>query len=252
MLHKINNTILYLTEKKAQFSNYYLSVRNKEKRILDDDEVFILPKAKRNNPNYKEWSLREKSAKKFINYIKDEKPSNILEIGCGNGWFSNVIASQMPKSNVYGLDINSEELEQANRVFKQKNLQFIYADIFELDKEAFPCRFNIIVLNASIQYFENIEALLLKLKAFTTKDSEVHIMDTFFYNSTDINAAIKRTERYYEQIGNPEMSAYYYHHLYSDVKGFKILYQPSNSILHKILRIKDSPFLWISKKLNNL
>lgn len=240
-------SIIYLTEKKNIFSNQYLFVRKKENRVLKDIEVFNLPNTSKTNENYKEWKLRQESANRFLKYIKNKTDLNILEIGCGNGWFSNLIAKQSSKNNIYALDINAEELKQANRVFKQQNLQFVYANIFELSKNAFNCKFDLIVLNASIQYFKDINDLLIKVKEFSKNNCEIHIMDSFFYKENEVDDAKKRTFIYYDKLGFPEMSAYYYHHLYSDIKNFKILYQPKNLVFNRVFKNK-SPFLWVFKK----
>ena len=115
----IKNNVIYTTEVSNSFSNVYIKVRKKEQRILSDIEVVLLP-----HLGSKEWRLRKKSTNRFLAYLTSKKTSQkILDIGCGNGWFSNAMAQVSEKNKVTGLDINIEELEQAARVFKKENFE---------------------------------------------------------------------------------------------------------------------------------
>lgn len=244
--HKIKNNVNYLTLEDDQFNSKYLNVRHKEQRVLSDVEVSLLPKKIKINSN--EWLLREKSAIRFINYIESKQNISILDVGCGNGWFTNLIA--LNNNVVRGIDINIYELEQACRVFKKDNLQFIYGDIFKIDKP-FRQAFDIIVLNASVQYFENFEILISTLKTFLKPNGEIHIIDSPFYSNNKRLEAKKRTEDYYNELGFPEMSKYYFHHLLEDLELFEILYKPNRSLANKIFRSSDSPFIWSRLKSYN-
>lgn len=231
--------VYYLTPEDTSFSKHYLAVREKEARILTDAEVRKLPYLDRD-----EWPFRVKSTERFINYVVAKKTeSYILTIGCGNGWFSNKIAEVTPQNEVIGLDVNREELEQAVRVFKKKNLKFVYADIFKIS-ETFEAKFDIITLNGAIQYFENFEVLITLLKSFLKPKGEIHIIDSPFYKETEILAAKERTQEYYSELGVPEMTENYFHHDEQFVQNFDVLYTYKRNIIHKILGKKDSPFSW--------
>ena len=238
------NNIIYLSEKKDSFSNDYVAVRKKEGRILTDSEVKKLPETDSSNKNHQEWLLRKKSCQRILQYLKKRKENySVLDIGCGNGWFANQMVLH-EIAEVDGLDINSEELEQASRVFKKDNLKFIYADIFEASK-SFIKKYDIITLNASIQYFENIEILLSTLKSFLRPNGEIHILDSPFYPPNELEAAKKRTEQYYKNVGAPSMSNYYFHHSNSTLERAIVLYSPKKGIFKKISFKKDVPFYWI-------
>ncbi|MBV1922888.1 MAG: class I SAM-dependent methyltransferase [Flavobacteriaceae bacterium] len=242
--NEIINDVLYFSEKKDNFSSNYLSVRVKEERILTDKEVELLPTTLKNNKNYTEWRLRKKSSKRFINYLANKKSSIcVLDIGCGNGWFSNKIAL-LEHTIVDGIDVNQEELEQAARVFKKENLRFIYADLFE-STSAFENKYDIVTLNASVQYFEDIEQLILVLKSFLKPQGEIHILDSPFYENSKIEAAKQRTKEYYKSLSAPEMSSFYYHHSKDTFKDATVLYSPKKSILERLFTPKDIPFYWI-------
>lgn len=249
-LETFNNIkgVYICTKLNSNFDEKYLSLRKKEKRVLSDNEVKSLPKVLKNNSNTFEWTLREQSAKRFIQYLTvKDKRLKILEIGCGNGWFTNLI-SQIQDIEVVGLDINIVELQQASKVFNRKNVQFIYKDIFEF-QEFFKHQFDVIVLNASVQYFENFEILLNCLRYYAKKQGEIHIIDSHFYKLEDINKARQNTKIYYDKMGFPEMSSYYFHHSIDLISDFEVLYKPKSTIFQKVFRKKTSPFLWIKKLL---
>ncbi len=244
---KNKNNIVILTEIKNNFSSKYLSIRKKENRVLVDNEVRILPLTTKQNPNANEWKVRQKTTNRFVKYLQTKnKNLTILDIGCGNGWFSNLMAKL--KNNVVGLDVNLEELEQANQVFNTtKNLQFVYADLFQ-DNLPFKNKFDIITLNACVQYFKDFDLLISTLKKFLKPNGEIHILDSPFYDVSEIDNAKKRTLVYYTKMDFPEMANFYFHHSKDKIKDFEVLYQPKKSFLNKILSKNDSPFLWLFLK----
>ncbi len=242
---QVINNVGYLTEKQDNFSSLYLKVRGSEKRVLNDNQVQKLPFVPADHPHYKEWLLRQKSAKRFIDHLKKKKkPLQILDIGCGNGWFTNQMAATSENHSVVGLDINSLELEQAARIFKGGNLHFVYGDIFSL-KSLFSHQFDIITINATIQYFRNFGKLISLLKLSLKPRGELHIMDSPFYRDHEIDAAKNRTIQYYTNLGFPQMAEHYFHHSMAEIKEFEIRYRPGRSLLQRFVGRKDSPFMWL-------
>ncbi|NRD24321.1 class I SAM-dependent methyltransferase [Winogradskyella litoriviva] len=236
----IKNNVIYLTEEVTAFSDIYIAVREKEQRVLTDKTVALLPYLKRN-----EWEYRVKSTERFMSYLSSKKETlAILDVGCGNGWFTNVIAKVSEKNEVIGLDVNRDELEQATRIFKRNNLQFVYGDIFEIEN-AFKRQFDIITLNSCIQYFSEFQALFSTLKLFLKPEGEIHIIDSPFYKKDKIAEAKQRTVSYYTDLGFPEMASNYFHHSINNLQEFEILYSNKNKLLNKILNRKDSPFPWL-------
>lgn len=234
------NDLKHLTAIKNNFSDAYIALRKKEGRVYKDSELVHLPDVDHDHPHFNEWEMRKKSANRFIDYVKNKSVKRILDIGCGNGWFTNLIAKNN-YANVFGLDVNLVELEQAQRVFKKDNLFFGYGDIFE---KFFTDKFDLIVLNSSIQYFPNLEELIVRLKEILAPHGEIHILDSPIYE-TDKKAleAKKKTEEYYKSMDAQEMINYYYHHTKSSLEGFKVMYEPMGT-LKKLLGKKDVPFRW--------
>jgi ubiquinone/menaquinone biosynthesis C-methylase UbiE len=207
-------------EEHEPFEELYLEVRGKESRLLDDNVVVKLPYVTENEvANYKEWQARAASFERLNQYFKTiRQPKALLDIGCGNGWAAAALAENA-LLQVSAVDVNAEELEQADRVFQRPNLRFYYADVFE---DIFPAAsFDYIVLNSSAQYFKDIKVLIDRLLYFLKKDGEIHILDTPFYNDENIYEAKARTQSYYSSIGCPEMAAHYFHHRLSDLSEYR-------------------------------
>ncbi|RZJ24702.1 MAG: class I SAM-dependent methyltransferase, partial [Flavobacterium sp.] len=197
--------VLYLSTPNDAFETVYLNARRKEHRVFTNSEVALLPEVAKSHPLYKEWQLRKKSAARFIKYLKNQKrPLKILDIGCGNGWFSNLM-SDVPNVEVTALDVNDHELNQADAVFQKPNLKFLYADIFE-SQELRAQQFDVIVFNSCFQYFENAAAILDRAMELLGNDGEIHIIDTPFYRLDQLSEARQRTQSYYEKLGFPEMA----------------------------------------------
>ena len=233
--------IEYLTEYNPDFEGNYLSVREKENRVYSDSTVLKLPYLETSHLQCAEWQLRVKTTKDFVNYLHNNSFNNVLDIGCGNGWFSNVIANNT-NGSVLGLDVNKVELEQANRLFPITNLSFAYGDVFEID---FKQRFDLIVLNASIQYFSDIDMLIKRLKDLLASSGEIHVLDSPFYASElERDKAKQRTVKYYNELGHPEMSKFYFHHLVGQLKGFEVKSKPITNRVFKFIKGKYTPFSW--------
>jgi len=247
---KKEDGVYILSDINSAFESTYLKVREKEKRIYSNDELKILPFASVSNQHKKEWKLRAKSLQRFRKYLgTKEYRLNILDLGCGNGWFSGQLSRSL-NHNFYNVDVNLTELKQGRRVFTSEQIKFIYSDIFTAE---FPkALFKVVIVNAAIQYFPDLKKLLEKLFALITADGEIHIIDSPFYFHNEVKNARKRTADYYNSIGFPEMTNNYFHHTFHELSDFKteILYNPFSVLkkLGKIFLTKDSPFPWIRIK----
>ena len=230
-------------ESNSVFEDLYIDVRRQEKRVYSDCQLMFLPDIDPSHIHYKEWQTRKHSSQKLINYLsKKNKPLNILEVGCGNGWLSSKL-SAIKNTEVIGLDINHIEIRQAQRVFKKDNLEFV-CDSFS--PELFDgVKFDIVLFAASIQYFPSVKSVLQNAFKCLAAKGEIHIMDTPFYNPRDIDSAIQRAKEYFAVLDCPEMAAYYFYHSLSKLKQFnyKILANPAG-ILNRIS--KKDVFYWIS------
>lgn len=231
------------------FDDIYIRLRKAEHRIYADEEVKQLPHVSRSHPYYKEWVIREKSAKKLFYYLlKKRKLVKILDVGCGNGWLSSLLA-KLPETKVTGIEANTLEFQQAQRVFAQQaNLQFIQGDFNEMDFKSFG-PFDIIVMAASIQYFPSAEKVLKNMIIhFLKPGGEIHIIDSPLYKDEDVTAAVTRTKEYYMHVGFPEMIPYYFHHTFSELQTFHYCFLNNHIMKHFPLLRKYHSFYWIRIK----
>lgn len=231
-----------------EFEKKYLEVRSEEGRIYTDDEVKNLPFASLSNPHKDEWEIRTKSFLRFKEYLLKKKSElNIMDLGCGNGWFSIKLAKNSDH-NFYCFDINLTELEQGARINKSDKVKFFYADIFSAEFP--PIYFDLVVMNSSIQYFPNLSNLIIKLLSLLNSGGELHIIDSPIYHPNHGKAAKERTNKYFEELGFPEMSEFYFHHITDELKDFSYtyLYNPvslKTKIREKIFSKRNSSFPWI-------
>ena len=230
------------------FREQYLALRQRENRLYSDHQVRQLPTIEADHPHYKEWIVRKQSIEKLVRHIRHmNRPLNILEVGCGNGWLAHRL-SQIPRTTVTGFDINLEELQQAKRVFcKQLNLQFKSANPFSFNNEK---PFDLIIFAASIQYFPSLDAIICDALAHLNVGGSIHIIDTHFYALEEVPAAQQRTVDHFTSLGFPGMADYYFHHSLATLSkfGYSILYNPQ-SMQNKLFGGRDrSPFYWITIK----
>jgi ubiquinone/menaquinone biosynthesis C-methylase UbiE len=230
-----------------EFERVYVDLRRSEKRIYSDEEVAWLPEVGEDHIYKEEWDIRKSSCKKVMRYLESkDSPLKILEVGCGNGWLSYQL-SQIRSSYVIGLDVNLCELQQAERVFMAiPNLAFVYGDIdsASLGKQ----KFDIVVFAAAIQYFESLRDIVPKIFEWLNDNGEIHIMDSHFYSSGELNAARERSSQYFRAKGFDRMKDFYFHHSLEELNDFSysMLYNP-NSGMNKVLGTKN-PFPWIRIK----
>lgn len=225
---------------RMDFEELYIAVRQQEKRIYTDEQLQLLPDI--DHIYYDEWKIRKRSSERLNEYLeKKHKFLRILEVGCGNGWLSAKMAG-IPNTQVVGLDINQLEIDQANRVFKKNNLQFIY-DSFS-DNTFDSAQFDVIVFAASLQYFPSVINVMKQALAILRPGGEVHVIDTTFYTPDEAEKADERSHKYYDALGIPEMAEHYFHHSISEFWGFKyqVLFDPT-SIFNMIF--KKDPFYWV-------
>lgn len=116
-----------------------------------------------------EVKLRKLEIKTMINYIRKYSPSNILDVGCGNGYSTIEYAQKFPSINFYGVDYSYEMIKLA-KINTLKNCFFDTADV--LDISSLPKKkFEMIITQRCLQnlpdYKKQYEAInnLISLKA---------------------------------------------------------------------------------------
>lgn len=228
----------------SSFEFLYLKLRKKENRFYTDEEVAQLPEIAGEHRYSNEWKIRKQSTQQLIqSFIQKKKKLEILEVGCGNGWLSAKLAA-IPSAFVTGIDVSTEEITQAKRVFTEiKNLRFIQGSI---EKNILQGQqFDMIVFAASIQYFQSFRKIIQQSLSLLRLCGEIHILDTNFYKQNEVEAARSRSKKYFEKLGFPEMSRYYFHHCIDELKMFDSKIIRSPNFLKKIFTKNHNPFYWV-------
>jgi ubiquinone/menaquinone biosynthesis C-methylase UbiE len=230
------------------FEELYFRLRQKEGRIYSDEEVAGLPDIASKHPYHSEWMIRKQSADRLVNYLTQKnRLLNILEVGCGNGWLSAMMAD-IPGSDITGIDVNGYELEQAKRVFGIKEtLRFYLCHLH--DEILYNKHFDIIVFAASIQYFSSLDGILKDALHHLNRKGEIHIMDSPFYKQKELTQAKQRSLEYFESVGFQQMNEHYFHQSLEDLKHFssRFIYNP-HSVTRYFVKNKN-PFPHICIKL---
>lgn len=240
-----NHNITQHTSAFSELETAYLRLRDQEGRLYTDELVRSLPEHSSDASLNKEWAIRKESMHKLISYLnQDTTEQELLELGCGNGWLSHAI-SKLEHINVMGVDINREELAQADRVFSRSNLSFEYGDIFS---STFSTRkYHKIIIAAAVQYFPDFHLLINRLMDLLFPKGEIHIIDSPFYDASGSISAKQRTHQYYKRMGAEAMIPYYHHHEWKVLKPYNYrIIKPSllKKIQNKAKGIAN-PFVWV-------
>jgi SAM-dependent methyltransferase len=241
-----NDIATNVTTSASAFEEMYIAIRDEEGRLYNDKQVAQLPDISAAHKYSREWKMRKRSSAQLITFLKKQnRPLNILEVGCGNGWLSARLAG-IPHAKVTGLDPNRIEVEQAARVFNMPNLTFIHG-VFNGDTFSKSTKFDIIVFAASIQYFPSLKQVFKDAFALLPETGRVHVLDTHFYHISELRTAAERSLSYYAALGFPEMAKHYFHHALKDVMYFKhkTMFNPA-TLINRLTR--RGIFYWIKLK----
>ena len=247
---KIHNGVSYVSDETPfrDKEELYLRVRTAEGRLFADAQVARLPNMSADHLLKTEWAMRAVSARRLVRHVQTlSKPLVVLEVGCGNGWLSHMLAT-IPETEVVGLDLNRYELEQAARVFGQRsNLCFVYGNI--LDPIMHPETLDMIVCASALHYFPDTPHVMTQLLQLLKPTGELHIFDSPVFTSDTIAAARQRTAEYYDTLGFSDMAAVYYHLLMEELRPYRprVAYQPRNGFgrLARIVGRPYVPFPWL-------
>jgi len=80
-----------------------------------------------------------------------ESGERVLDIGCGNGFLSYDMVTNVPEVQVLGIDTNAENIKYAKENYSHKNLRFIHGDALnDLPDE----RFDVVTLSNVLEHID--------------------------------------------------------------------------------------------------
>lgn len=127
----------------------------------------------RNAESYDSYAkVQKKMARELLSMIKsDVKESmgklDILDIGCGTGHLTGELLALYPDSRITAVDIAPGMIEYAKRKFIKSGVEFICMDI---EEAVIGKQYDLIISNATFQWFNNFEETLLKLGRMLKND----------------------------------------------------------------------------------
>ena len=101
---------------------------------------------------------RTRPVRDLVAAIPGESPSRVVDLGCGPGNSTEVLAARFPGVEVSGLDSSPEMVEAA-----RKRLPGIRFEVADLVHWADPGPFGVILSNAVLQWLPDHDALLPRL-----------------------------------------------------------------------------------------
>ena len=105
------------------------------------------------------------------NLVKGEKDSNILDIGCGTGYGSDLLAKSF--GGVYGVDISQDAIDYAKKNWQRENIMFSIGSGTEI-----PFKQNTFDITVAFEVFEHIKdwsKFLSELKRVTKRNGMIYI-----------------------------------------------------------------------------
>jgi len=164
----------------------------------------------------------------------------ILDLGCGYGYISYLLAKKFPSSQVVGIDINSSKIYQARKNFRLKNLRFFVSNASKINIKK---KFDVII---AIDLFHHIP---LKIHEQVLSEVGKHLVKNGIFILRDINksSSFKIFSTLHDVIINR------YHPNYNFFSEWKKLLHKFNLEIDKIFYLPKLvyPYLYIvsSKKM---
>jgi malonyl-CoA O-methyltransferase len=94
----------------------------------------------------------------------------ILDIGCGTGNYTRVLRNRFVGAEIKALDISAEMIEAAERKLAGSGINFVVADA---ETVALSEKFDLITSNACFQWFEYLEAGLVKYRSLLNEGGTI-------------------------------------------------------------------------------
>jgi len=113
----------------------------------------------------------------LVSKINQVNPKRIIDIGCGPGNSTQILAQKWPKSKIVGIDSSASMIEKAKQDYP--NQEWIIANASSYESEM---KFDIVFSNAVIQWIPNHEELLIKFHNLLSDEGVVAVQVPQFWN----------------------------------------------------------------------
>jgi len=140
--------------------------------------------------------------------LAQRKPRAILDIACGAGFGSKIVATRMPDAEVLGADYDSRAVELARRTYAAPNLRYAQGNVVTWERIEGETRTPLGRYDAIVS-FDTVEHLLFRELAF------LRMAD----NLTDDGALLLSTPCHQLAVLNPGWEHHKIEYAYDDLKG---------------------------------
>lgn len=113
----------------------------------------------------------------LVSKINQIEPKRIIDIGCGPGNSTQILAQKWPKSKIVGIDSSASMIEKAKQDYP--NQEWVIANASSYESEM---KFDLVFSNAVIQWIPNHEALLIKFHNLLSDDGVVAVQIPQFWD----------------------------------------------------------------------
>jgi len=157
--------------------------------------------------------LKLKHHRELMRQLPDEKkcilencpdaPQNIIDIGCGPGFFTSCLSEIYPHAQVVGFDGDRQYIEEARGSFKRSNLEFHFGDIREIERE----KSDLLIFCGVIEHLPNVGSVLKNINRLAADGGILFI-------ATDNAFSLKfLLANLYHSFFKKKPSLYLWHHL---------------------------------------
>lgn len=183
---------------------------------------------------------RTQPAIDLVNRINIEKPQKILDIGCGPGNSSEVLARRYKNADIFGIDSSPAMIEAARE--KHPDIQFMQCDA-NRDLHLVDRNFDIVFSNACIQWIPDHYTLLKNMMSLLRPGGVMAIQTPMNYNEPihQIIKEISTNKKWSSKFENPRifynLTQSQYYDLLSDLSSDFSMWQ--TTYFHKMKSCGD-------------
>jgi len=117
--------------------------------------------------------------RQLIELMKVGEHDNVVDLGCGMGWATRVLAQQAPAGFVLGIDLSDRMIEEAKRGYRNPpNALFLVADAAQI-----PCAsnfFNTLLSVESIYYYPDLEGALAEVYRILRPGARAFFLTSYY------------------------------------------------------------------------
>jgi trans-aconitate 2-methyltransferase len=113
----------------------------------------------------------------LVRRISFDKPGRIIDIGCGPGNSTQVLAERWPGSDILGVDKSPSMIEKAKNDFPDQEWR-----ILDVGTDYIDGKFDIVFSNATIQWIPNHAELLKKLRSLLGEHGVLAVQIPLFWD----------------------------------------------------------------------